>query len=100
MILEIKIKLFLNFLINSEDTCRVMKFSGMLNLSIAIYRLQLKHVGCHFRLSPEVKKEIEIFKDNLSNQTVYHIIMSVLCLKVLTLLKVEVSTSGYFKNKF
>ena len=70
MILEIKIKLFLNFLINSEDTCRVMKFSGMLNLSIAIYRLQLKHVGCHFRLLPEVKKEIEIFKDNLSNQTV------------------------------
>ena len=58
------------------------------NLSIAVE-------AC--RPSPEVKKEIEIFKDNLSNQTVYHIIMSVLCLKVLTLLKVEVSTSGYFK---
>jgi hypothetical protein len=50
-----------------------------------------------------VKKEIEIFKDILLNQKLYHIIMYVFKYpEQLTPpeVEVEVSTSGYFKNKF
>jgi hypothetical protein len=48
-----------------------------------------------------VKKEIEIFKDNLSNQNLYHIIRSVfICPKPLSPPVVEASTSGYVKEKF
>ena len=61
----------------------------------------VEHVGRHFRSSPEVKKEIEIFKDNLSNQNLYHIISSVFkCPEQLTPPEIEVSISGYLKNKF
>jgi hypothetical protein len=59
------------------------------------------HVGGQFWSSPEVKKEIEIFKVNLSNQNLHHIIRSVLkCPEQLTPTDVEVSTSGKIKNKF
>jgi hypothetical protein len=55
------------------------------------------HIDRHFRSLPEVKKEIEIFKDNLSNQNLHHIIRSVLkCPEQLTPPEVEASTSGYF----
>ena len=61
----------------------------------------IEHVGRHFRSSQEVKKEIEIFKDNLSNQNLYHIFRSVFkCPEELTPPEIEVSISGYLKNKF
>jgi hypothetical protein len=63
--------------------------------------LLVDHVGHHFQSSPEVKKEIEMFKDNFSNQNLYHIFKLVSkCSKKLTPPEVEASTSGYFKNKF
>ena len=40
-------------------------------------QLKVEHVNRHFRSSPEVEKEIKIFKDNLSNQNLYQIIRSV-----------------------
>ena len=64
-------------------------------------RLGVEHIDRHFRSSPEVKKEIWIFKVNLWNQNLYHIIRSVFkCSKQMTPPEVEVSTSGYLKNKF
>jgi hypothetical protein len=57
-------------------------------------RLGVEQVGRHFWSSPEVKKEIEILKDNLSNKSLHHIIRSV-CPKPLTPPVVEASTSGY-----
>jgi hypothetical protein len=61
----------------------------------------VEQVGCHFWSSPEVKKEIEIFKDYLSNQIPYHIIKSIFdCPKPLTPSVVEASSSGYVKEKF
>jgi hypothetical protein len=64
-------------------------------------RLGVEQVGSHFWSSPEGKKEIEIFKDHLSNQNLYHIIRSVFnCPKSLTPPVVEASTSGYVKEKF
>jgi hypothetical protein len=41
-----------------------MKFSWMVDLSIEV-QLWVEHNGRHFWSSPDVKKEIEIFKDNL-----------------------------------
>jgi hypothetical protein len=56
-------------------------------------QLGVEHFGLHFRSSLEVKKEIEIFKDNLSNQNIYHIVRSVFkCSIQLTPPEVEMSS--------
>jgi hypothetical protein len=48
-----------------------------------------------------MEKEIEFFKDNLSNQNRYHIIRCVFkCPEQFTPLEIKVSISGYLKNKF
>jgi hypothetical protein len=63
--------------------------------------LGVEQVGCHFRSSQEVKKEIEIFKDNLSNQNICHIIRSVFnCPKPLSPPVVEASTLVMLKKSF
>jgi hypothetical protein len=63
--------------------------------------LGVEQVGRNFQSSQGVKKDIKIFKDNLSNQNLYHIIRSVFnCPKPLSPPVVEASTSGYVKETF
>jgi hypothetical protein len=78
---------------------RVMVFSGMIDLSICVYNIN-EHVGRHFRLSLEVKKEIKIFKFNFSTQNLYHIIWYVLkCPKQLTPPDVSLNFRLFKKNQ-
>jgi hypothetical protein len=59
------------------------------------------HVGRHFLSSPEVKKEIKIFKYNLSTQKLHHIIRSILnCPEELTPPEIEVSLPVILKTSF
>jgi hypothetical protein len=53
---------------------KVMKFSIMIYLSIGVANRGVEHFGHLFWSSPEVKKEIKIFKDIPSNQNLYHIL--------------------------
>ena len=96
--LEIEILLF-HFLQNHERySDRIFMDNRSLNWGL---RKGDGYVSCHFRSSTEVKKEIRIFKANLSNQNLFHIIRFVLKFpKQLTSPEVEASTSGYFKNMF
>jgi hypothetical protein len=79
---------------------RVMKVSGMIDLSIGVADRGLSILAV--TSDPDRKwKKIEIFKVNLSNQNLYHIIRSVFkCSIQMTPPEVKASTSGYFKNKY
>jgi hypothetical protein len=80
---------------------RVMKFSGMIDLSIGVCNWGINMSAVTSGRHRKWKKKPKFFKDNLSNQNLYHIITHVFNYpEQLTPPEVEVSTSGYFKNKF
>jgi hypothetical protein len=80
---------------------RIMKFSGMIDLSIGVADRGLTISAITSGHHLKWKKKSEFLKVNISNQNLYYIIKPVFkCSKQLTPPEVEVSTSGYFRNKF
>ena len=80
---------------------RVMKFSGMIDLSIVVCDWTLSMSAVTSGRHRKWKKEIGKFKFTCLNQNLYHFTRPVFkCPKQWTPLEVETSTSGYFKKNF
>jgi hypothetical protein len=74
---------------------RVVKFSGMTDLSIGVADRGLNISSVTSGRHRKWKKKSKFSKYNLSNRNLYHFIRSVFnCLKQLTPPEVEASTSG------
>jgi hypothetical protein len=80
---------------------RVMKFSGMIDLSIGVCDWGLSMSTVTSGRHRKWKKEIGKFKFSCLNQNLYHFTRPVFkCPKQWTPPEVETSTSGYFKKNF